>query len=414
MEQSPLFREEMLQARRRRLPGELVALHSMRHWVLIGGFIAVLAALLIWAALAEFARIEVVPGLVATRTPVVRIAADRGGTVQQLNVREGQPVSRGDLLLVVNTEQGRSAPGSREAADVRLSAETERLAEEQLSVEAARAEAARQGLAATITGLSDQMRRLSAQIAVQAKLVESSQAMLESVKGIHDRGYISRQEFERRAAEALRNEQQLDELYGRVASTRMELARARAQMRAGPADEVQRRAALSSSLNSANRSRLAAESLASYAVRASGDATVTAVQTAVGDRVQAGSALLALVPRGSGLRLEAFAPSRAAGMVGPGQRVRIRYDAFPSDRFGTFGGTIESVSAVPLLPGDGRAAIKLSEPTYLILIRLDDTAVASGAQRLALRAGMRAEVSLILERRSVLASVLPAALTGRR
>lgn len=400
--------------RRHRLAGELVALHSMRHWVLIAGFIAILVALTAWAALAEFARIEVVPGVVATQTPVVRIAADRGGTVEALNVRDGQAVRRGDLLLVVNTEQGRSIPGSREAADIRLSAETERLAQAQLSAESARAGASRQGLAATIVGLGDQMRRLAAQIAVQAKLVASSQAMLESIKGIHARGYISRQEFERRAADALHNEQQLEELYGRLASTRMELARAQAEMRASPAEELQRRAALSSTLNTANRSRLAAESLASYAIRASGDATVTAVQTAVGDRVRPGSALLALVPRGSDLRLEAFAPSRAAGMVSPGQRVRIRYDAFPSDRFGTFGGTIESVSAVPLMPGEGRAAIKLDEPTYLILVRLDRTAVQTGGSRMALRGGMRAEVSLILERRSVLTAVLPVALTKRR
>lgn len=414
VEQSQLFREEALRARSHRLQGELVALHSTRHWILIGGFIAVLAALLVWAAFAKLARIETIPGVVATQAPIVRIAADRAGTVEELKVREGQSVSRGDLLLVVNTEQGRSSPGSREAADVRLSAENERLAQEQLSVEAARAEASRQGLAATIAGLNDQMRRLSAQISVQAKLVASSQAMLESVRGIHARGYISRQEFERRSAEALRNEQQLEELYGRLASTRMELERAQAQRRASPADELQRRAALSSSLHSANRSRLAAESLASYAIRSTGDAIVTAVQTAVGDRVQPGSALLALVPRRSGLRLEAFAPSRAAGMVRPGQRVRIRYDAFPSDRFGTFGGTVESVSAVPLMPGEGRAAIKLTEPTYLIIVRLDETAIASAGAKIGLRAGMRADVSLILERRSVLTSFLPSALTGRR
>jgi membrane fusion protein len=414
VDRSPLFRDEVLQARRHRLPGELVALHSMRHWVLICGFIAVFAALLVWAALAEFARIEVVPGVVATRTPIVRIAADRGGTVQELKVRDGQSVRRGDLLLVVNTEQGRSVPGSREAADVRLSAETERLAQDRLRVEGARAEASRQGLAATVAGLKDQMQRLSSQIAVQAKLVASSQAMLDSIKGIHARGYISRQEFERRSAEALHNQQQLEELYGRLASTRMELARTQAQLRASPADEAQRRASLSSSLNTANRSRLAAESLASYAIRATGDATVTALQTAVGDRVQPGSALLALVPRGTDLRLEAFAPSRAAGMVRAGQRVRIRYDAFPSDRFGTFGGTIESVSAVPLMPGEGRAGIRLTEPTYLILVRLDQAAVAAGGAPMALRAGMRAEVSLILERRSVLTAVLPAALAGRR
>src|SRR3546814_10277229 len=62
------------------------------------------------------------------------------------------------------------------------------------------------------------------------------------------------------------------------------------------------------------------------------------------------------------LDVELFAPSRAIGFARVGERVRLMYDAFPYQQFGTFGGTVTRISRTALGP-DEIAAPRSEEHT---------------------------------------------------
>ncbi len=94
---------------------------------------------------------------------------------------------------------------------------------------------------------------------------------------------------------------------------------------------------------------------------------------------------MTLVPAGARLEARLYGPSRAIGFVRPGQRVRLRYEAFPHQKFGQYEGVVQSVSRSTVGPaeltGDGAPLPGLvpGEPVYRVTVELAaQTATAYG------------------------------------
>ena len=98
-------------------------------------------------------------------------------------------------------------------------------------------------------------------------------------------------------------------------------------------------------------------------------------------------------------------PTSAAGFVAPGQRVRLMYEAFPYQRFGTYWGTVETVSRAVLGPDDVRGPVRPREPSYRLTARLDRASVDAFGREVALQPEMGVRADIVLERRSLAAWV---------
>ena len=73
-----------------------------------------------------------------------------------------------------------------------------------------------------------------------------------------------------------------------------------------------------------------------YIVRAPIAGRISLLQASVGQPADPQRLAMEIVPSGSPLEAELFIPTRAIGFVEVGQKVRILYDAFPYQRFGTY------------------------------------------------------------------------------
>lgn len=97
-------------------------------------------------------------------------------------------------------------------------------------------------------------------------------------------------------------------------------------------------------------------------------------------------------------------PSRLAGFISPSQAVRLRYDAFPFQKYGEQDGQVENVTNLALVAGDpanpGRGS--LADPdraVAVVIVRLNRQTVEADGMKLPLQAGMRVAASIPLERR---------------
>jgi membrane fusion protein len=140
-------------------------------------------------------------------------------------------------------------------------------------------------------------------------------------------------------------------------------------------------------------------------VRAPQDGTVSAIAVEAGQSVSATQALAALVPAGSVLEAELYAPSRAAGFVKPGMQVLLRYQAFAYQKFGQARGTVREVASSAMrqddlqLPGAVAANGVAGEPLYRVRVKLESQAVSVYGRPQVLRAGALLDASILLERR---------------
>jgi membrane fusion protein len=140
--------------------------------------------------------------------------------------------------------------------------------------------------------------------------------------------------------------------------------------------------------------------------------TVTAVAVEVGKPVSTDSTMTTLLPAGSELEAEIYAPSRAVGFVKPGMKVLLRYQAYPYQKFGQYEAVVNEVAGTSMsvqeltLPGAAISVGQTSEPLYRIRLKLKQQSVLVYGNPVDLKPGMLLDASIILEHRRLYEWVL--------
>ena len=122
---------------------------------------------------------------------------------------------------------------------------------------------------------------------------------------------------------------------------------------------------------------------------------------------------LEIVPNNGVLQAELFVSARAIGFVRPGQKVRIKYDAFPYQNFGTYTGQIIEISQTILTNSDASGPIALKEPAYRVTAALDRPDIDAYGKKMRLQADMLLRADIILENRSLVNWILHPLLSMR-
>lgn len=395
-----LFRKEVIDARAARLHGHVVIRSTLSSWIMTGGITLVAGIAVFWATTASYARTERVVGIVSAMKPVAKIVAPRPGTVIRLLVREGDVVAAGAPLLTVRTElQNESGATTATASLAAIDAQA-RLTQQRLALEGQRVGTERARLLAVISGARRQRENILAQAELQEALAQSTRESFEQLKQVVADGFVTRTEFERRKQLWLQAEQGSRSLMQQAESASASIAAAEAELARLPIESASNAAELRSAIEQLAQGRSQQSAEQGYTISAPVPGRVTTVQTATGRLADARVPLMTIVPLDSAMEVHLFAPSRSIGFLTPGQSVRLLYDAFPYQRFGSFGGRITTLGRSIIAPSEIDAAIKLEEPVYRIKVRPDRQAVRAHGLDAPLQPGMTLNANVVLERRS--------------
>jgi membrane fusion protein len=212
---------------------------------------------------------------------------------------------------------------------------------------------------------------------------------------------------------ALTEEQNLASLDERLEARRGELEQARLRLLALPLEAADRLARIRRDLTDNEQRAAEIEGHRRYDVRASVAGRITSLQAQIGAGVDPHIPQLSIVPEDMRFEVDLFVPARAIGFVQPGQPVRLRYDAFPFQRFGTYGGTVAAVAATMLAPRDVIGPIALHEPAYRVKVALARQSIDAFGREVALQPDMTLSADIILEKRSLLEWLFEPLLSAR-
>lgn len=405
-----LFRQEALRAQDR-LHGEL-RLAPPVSWQLLGVFLAAtLAVAGAFLALGHYAKATVVTGTLTGTRGVVRAIAARAGIVSDLLVREGQHVRRGEPLArlsVTSTADGASLQDQRLAAI----GEEARAVEDRSPALAATAASRIESLRADLASEAASARDMDVQIGEQRGLVQSAEQDLAQAKVVAEHGFISQRDIRVRETELAERRQALARLHGdgailtaREAASRSAITQARAELTGQMAAVTEARARL-------HRASLEDGNARALTVIAAVDGTVTGLAAHTGDPVGPDMAIASIVPDGSRLQATLEVPPGAAGLLRPGQPVRVAVDAYPYQLHGTVPARLASVStaAVPVARADGSRA-----EAFVARATLSSSTVVAYGHPQPLRAGMTVSARIVTEPRSFARWLLdPLFAVGRR
>ncbi|ELX6092091.1 HlyD family secretion protein [Salmonella enterica] len=144
-------------------------------------------------------------------------------------------------------------------------------------------------------------------------------------------------------------------------------------------------------------------------IRALSDGKIDSLSVTVGQMVSAGDSLLQIIPdKIKDHYLIFWAPNDAVPYINPGDRVNIRYDAFPAEKFGQFAATVLLVSKTPAsaqemltYQGAPKNNQNTSVPYYKIVVRPELQEIRYDGKFLPIENGMKAQGTLFLEKRKI-------------
>lgn len=126
-----------------------------------------------------------------------------------------------------------------------------------------------------------------------------------------------------------------------------------------------------------------------------------------GQMVDNGSSLAQIKPTGDiEYYLILWLPNNAIPYVNPGDTINIRYDAFPSDKFGQFPGQVMSISSMPASRQEmseytnvNNGAVQQELALYKALIKIKNKEFEYNGKNLKLSDGLKAQAIVFLEKR---------------
>ena len=332
-----------------------------------------------------------------------------------LDVRDGDTVRLGQRLAVVRVESPNAAGAVGSARDLLSIAKQTAFASQQVALtgEKARSEAAR--LDDVAAGLRDQTSLLEGQVSIQREVVRSLASTFEQVGPVVERGFISKIEYERRRQALLGAREDLNRLQQQIAANRAEILKTGDERSQAVLVGANDQASARSTLEVLGQQRTKAEGESSYSIEAPVTGRVTTVQASPGRTVDPSVPLMVIIPEGEPLRADLFVTSRAIGFVRRGQEVRLLYDAFPYQRFGSYVAHIDTISRLAIAGAETGAPFLIKEPVYRVTATLAEQRVDARGEAVTLQPGMTLAADIVLERQSFLDWFLdPLRSVGRR
>ena len=347
-------------------------------WLLILLFGAVIAA----AILVHFPEAVRCPFVLVPKNGADPIQAPYESIVQAVRVTEGQEVTAGAELFVLRSDEVRTrtmrlhtlAEDLEAQAEISSKLEAAHAAQLQINdaelAQAQREEQFRELHTKTSADLVAKLQKLAKAGGLsQFDLTHAQLSLAESQKDLN----VAQKDVET---------VQLDRL-------RMETERAR--QRGEEKSQVQKFqmeiSALTHSLEGAHDDLLS--------VRAPYNATVISVaQHNAGNVVQAGAELCRLAPTDATPLADLLIRDESLPRLAPGQRVRLFFDAFPYQRYGTVTGRLDWISPATVA-SEG-------SPSFVASVSLDQPYITVQGEHRPLRVGMKGESRVIVGSRTLL------------
>jgi membrane fusion protein len=408
-----LFRPQVLQERQTQWLGTvLLRPHGLHRLAALFALFAAgaILGLLVFASYARKAR---VPGWLVPEQGLVRVFAAQPGVLSNLFVKDGDMVYKGQPLFILSTEQHSAALGDTQSHIVRgIEKRRASLIEEERQNALLQRQQARV-LKERLVALEQELAQIREEIGLQQARAALAAKSEQRQQELMARGFISAQQLQQVAEARLEQMAKLRTLERSRTTLQRDHLALQGELKDLPIRFHAQAASIERNLLSAGQELAEAEARRETIVPAPLGGMVTAIQAELGGGVKPALPLLSIVPAGMKLEAHLYAPSRAIGFLRPGQKVLLRYQAYPYQKFGHQEGVIAGISGSaispaelpPQLAGSGSPA-GANEPVYRITVRLARQQVHAYGRPQPLQPGMQLDADIVIERRRLYEWVL--------
>ncbi|WP_051380414.1 HlyD family type I secretion periplasmic adaptor subunit [Bradyrhizobium sp. WSM1743] len=402
--------------------------------------LALIVVAVVWASASQVDMIVTAQGKLITLRPNIVVQPLETSVIREIHVKPGDRVNRGDLLATLDPtfsqadlDQLRSRVAAFDASIDRLRAEldgadyvvddsssTDQDLQRKMYLQRKAAyDAQNQNYDAQIASAQANLRTAQNEEPVLVQRLDTMQSIETMRNTLMDRQVGSRLNFLLSRDARLEVESNLARVRGNIADSTHRLDKARADQKFFAEDF--RRTTFQELLEILAKRNSAAEELKKAELRrqlivlqAPADAVVLDIANrTVGSVVREAETLFVLVARDVPLQAEVNVEGRDIGQVSVGQSVRIKFEAFPFQKYGTASGGVRVISQDSFLPDPkAEGARRASTPYYRVLVDLSDTHLRLQPERVQLIPGMAVTAEMKVGKRTVISYFIYPLLRG--
>jgi membrane fusion protein len=400
-QQDSLFRSEALVHQKDRLYGEVLLLHPFSYQLMTGCAVALLVLTVFFLCWGTYTKKETVKGLIVPDKGIVKIFGQQQGVITKIHVIQGQPINEGDPLFTVTSDKSQANQQGVESKLLQELTSSKQKYQEQIGSEQKLLDSEKSRLIQQQSHIQEELAQIHQAMTLGNERVLLAKTRAENALKIKEKGHLSSVDYQKIYEEYLALQQQQNETIRAERSKQSALKQIESEFEQLPTRHQARINEIEKAVSDLVQRETEIAGRREMVIRAPVKGQVSSLGVHEGDWVNQ-LPLLSILPDKAKLEIELYIPSRAIGFIEVNQTVRVRYDAFPHQRFGIYKGKIASISRNVMLPQELTVPLEIKEPVYKVTVLLDATKVYAYGKTFDVQPGMSLEADIVLDKRNIL------------
>ncbi|EMB4114539.1 HlyD family secretion protein [Serratia nevei] len=403
-----MFRQEAIDSQKMKWRGRALLLPGIPFWLAAGLCLFFFIAFLTFAIAGTYTRRVNVTGEISTYPRAANVYSAVQGVVVKQFVTEGQVITAGAPIYQIDVSK--STHSGVVSDNQRRDINSQQASIAQII---SRLESSKQ---ATLTMLEKQKAQYTAAFSRSTVILERAQEgiriakeNMENYRHYQTKGLINKDQLTNQVALYYQQHNNLLSLSGQNEQNALQITALESRIQTQAAEFDNQIYQMELQRYELQKELLNIDAGGAIVIRALADGRVDSLSVTVGQMVNIGDSLLQLLPQDiEHYALVLWVPNDAIPYITAGDKVNVRYDAFPAEKFGQFAGTVSVISKAPASPqemrtyqGAPKAALTAAVPYYKVIVMPEKQAIAYDGKRLSLENGMTAQSTLFLEKRTI-------------
>lgn len=403
-----MFRKEAIENRKMKWRGRAILLPGIPPWLTMLLCIIFLMAFLIFVTMGTYTRRVNVIGEITTLPRVVNIYSGVQGFIVKKFVMEGQVVQKGDPVYQIDvsksTRSGVVSDNQRKDIESQLASVGDIISRLEESKKT------------TIQTLEKQKIQYNEAFIRSADIVRRAEEGISIMKNNMDnyrryqsKGLINKDQLANQIALYYQQQNNLLGLSGQNEQNALQIISLESQVLTQAAEFDNRIHQMQLQRYELQKELVNTDAGGEIIVRAVSGGKIDSLSVTIGQMVNVGDSLLQIVPQKiKNYYLVIWVPNDVLPYITVNDKINIRYEAFPVEKFGQFSAKIVLISRSPASPqemqtyqGAPKNVQSTSMPYYKVMVKPETQRIVYDRKVMPLGNGMKAQSTLFLEKRKI-------------
>lgn len=409
MENNGLFRQEAINYQKAKWMGKALLIKGCSAWLVFFLSIIFIIVLILAVIFGTYTRRINVPGEITTQPRAINLFSTQQGFIINSHVKVGDKVKKGDPIYELDVSQTTQLGNVTQKTIESINNQIKNISEI--------IETLKENKQITLNALKQQIDEYNKFHQDSLLLVKNAEKgmseMYESMQNYADyqkKGLINNEQFNNQRYLYYQQQNSYQFLQNQIIQENLSIIQLNSELVTKIADFDNKISEYQFQLNALQRQLTEVNAKGTLIISAPSDGRIESLSVTDGQMVKTDDSLAQLIPANTdSYYLVLWAPNESVPYISVNDKINIRYEAYPYQKFGQFSGNIMSISKVPASSQEMStySSSPLSQNNinyqayYKVMVSLDKQQMAKFNNKIKLTNGMKADITLFLEKRPI-------------